>query len=283
MMPERLTPEHFTDDELKWSYWFVTHRILLLKLVFFFLVFVNVVLGGIFIWKMIDMYVLKGNAYTNGLNTLMTTTANIGNLQPQGEASISEIQILDSQALPSLDNRFDVFALLGNANTKYHANFEYRFVGAQDTTPWKKGFLLPNESRYVYELFFKSTGDMSGSVVEFRNLKWNKFLEYDKFASTHLRMNIQEPTFVPADGEQGGNKVTFKVTNESSYSYRKVGFFVALYLGTQIQAVNHIVLSNVGANESFDVEVPFYDVSNASTIEVLPEVDILNESIYQKL
>lgn len=288
MKLDRLTTDRFSEDELKWSYWFVTHRIILQKIFFIFLIAINVVLGVLFIYLLIDMYVLKGSAYSNGLNTLVTTTGNIGNLQPEGDADISEIQILDSQALLGQDSRFDVFALLGNSNTRHFSTFEYRFVGQQDTTPWKKSFLLPNESRYIHELFFKATGDMTSPSIEFRKVKWDKFLEYDKFAETHLRLTIDDPTFVSSSaneaGEESGNKVSFKVNNESAYSYRNLGLFVVLYLGQQVQAVNHIVLDGVEANKEYDVELPFYDsVSSATTIEVLPEVNILDPAVYKKL
>lgn len=287
-MPDRLTPETFTDKELKWSYWFVTHKLLIQKIIFIVLLVITTLLGLFFIYRVVDVYVLRGTYYRNGLSTLVSTTGAIGEMQLIGDRAIQDIQILDTQVLPSNGNHYDLFSQLGNANTQYVGYFEYRFNNGAEQTPWRKSFILPNQTRYVHELGVESDTSFSAATLEIQNFQWEKILEFDMLSAERLQMSINDVEYISSSvneaGEESGNKVAFKVSNNASYSFRRVGFFVVLYLGQTVESVNYIRLDNVAANTSYLVDVPWYNsLGSVTRVEVIPEVNILDPGVYKKI
>lgn len=287
-MEERLNPHTFTDKELKWSYWFVTHRLILEKIIFIVLLIITIFLGILFLYKVVDVFALKGKYYQQGFATLANVPAVVGELQMVGENAVVDMQVLDTQTLTSSGGRIDLIAQIGNPNSKYTGYFNYRFNVNGQFSEWQSGFILPGQTRYIHELGFEADDLLSQGQVEIENFRWEKSLEFDTFSQERLQFTFDEVEFIPSSqneaGQESGNQVKFKVTNNSAYAFRQVGFFVGLYSGGGLQSVNHIKLDNIYANMSYDVSIPWYDdLGSVTRVEILPEINILDQSKYLKL
>lgn len=282
----RFTPDNFTDKELSWSYWYVTHRFFVRKILFTFLCVLTGIFFCILSYKVLDVYFFTSAEYQQGIASLKSTHLALAELRFEGDRAIQEIQILDTLVLPgNSTGRYDFFSSIGNLNTQYVAYFKYRFNADGMETPWRKSFLLPGSSRFVHELTFSSENFLSSAVIEISDVQWNHVVSYEKAVAEKLRFVINDPEFVSSQeneaGDMVGSRITFTVENQSAYNYRSVGFFALLYQGPQIVGVTRLVQENMFANSVTLITIPWYaGKENISRVEIFPEIDILDMKVF---
>lgn len=288
---ERLPHEIISDKELKWSYWYVTHKLIILKYTKNFLIGLNIVFVILFVYKVIDIFVLRQKLYELSVTKLVSSTGILGAMVPTGDVAVVEPEVINVKALLSNSNKVDFYAQIGNSNSKYAGYFEYRFVASDFSTKWKSSFILPEQVKYFHELGYEtdtSAYDFSNVNLEIRFLKWKKVLEYQSLLNERLKIVFNEVEHILESGSLKNNdlvseKIRFKVSNESSYSFRQVSFFVVAYNGSIIDSVNKIKLDKIDANSFYFVDVPWKSNANIiNKIEIFPEIDILNEKVYKK-
>lgn len=181
----------------------------------------------------------------------------------------------------------DVLARVRNPNPEWYVKFEY-IIGLDENTEKASGFLLPKEERP----FFRTLrGRGNGTVVfNIENVSWRRITprdtpDFEKFRDEHLNFEIKNAQFTPgsADGKGSLSRAEFTVINQTAYNYAEPKFLVLLYRGSRLIGIQSAVVDNDKSGESRRVELSWINhIGAVSNIEVVPEIDIMDSSVYMQ-
>lgn len=266
-------PSHqFSDKELKFSYWYVTNKLILKRYLIIFLSLLSLSLWGFVIYALV-FYIIDYPTEQYLLQRLMTTPAAA---QAALEAlKPAPLQIGDLEAVGGEDARYDFISSISNPNKNWLATFNYRFIDAQNKMQLKKGFVLPLEQKYLFDLGHES----SDGRLEITDLSWQKVFNTEYVKNDKYRFVISDEQFIA--GLQAGdpNRLVFKLSNDSAYNYWEVGIQAYLYSGGNLASINYITLNQVRAGEQRDVEIDWnYRLPRIDSFEIMPELNVFDKN-----
>jgi hypothetical protein len=275
------------EGQLNMGYWWVTHQVQVRK--------AATVVFGIFAcslfayaaWGLIDWAFVSGVKERELMGQVVDQQIPIATFRKYG---MKEEPVFDRPTiLAAGEGRYDLFAKASNANANWMLTFDYRFEAAGTTIPAKQGFLLPGETKRLHALAVRADAKPSTAETVVTNLRWHRvdphlvYPGYREWATKRLDLAIEKPTFTPpAPGDAlPVSHASFAVVNRTAFSYRTVGFFVTLYAGQQPVGVNYFSISGLSSGERRQVDVAWYSaLPQITRVEVMPEVNILDASVY---
>ncbi len=276
----------FTEKQLKIAYWYVSHKLLLKKILIAFLLFLCIIFWGYGIYGLINYFLIDQVRFNQTLKEVSSELVNYPAFRLKNQPK--NFAILSSNVLPSGKDRYDFLAKILNPNLNWWAEFEYKFIFDGEETSLRKGFILPNEEKFLFELAVESKSKPRQATFEIQNIKWSrldghKIPDYAAWSKERLNFEITEVKFSPSVVKDGSpiSKVTFTATNKTAYNFWNVGFYILLYRGTSVSGVNHITLEQFLSGEKRTVEVSWFEiVPTVTRVQVLPEVNIFDSAIY---
>jgi len=268
-----VTPTHqLTDKQLRFSYWYVSHKLKLRRYLIIFLIVLSCALWLYAGWLGV-FYIIGIPAEQTMINRLVTTGAYI---QPQIEAlKPSPLQIGEVKVLGGENSRYDFISQIRNPNAQWLATFDYQFADSQNQAAIKHGFIPPGEEKYLLDL---GHDEAQGKLV-ISNLQWQKFSNSDYVKNDKYRFTISDDRFIA--GAQAGepNRLVFNISNDSAYNYWQVGIQAFLYSGGNESAVNYIAITQLKAGEKRPVEIDWnYQLPHIDSYEIIPELNIFDNS-----
>ncbi|MEK7072132.1 MAG: hypothetical protein AAB969_01025 [Patescibacteria group bacterium] len=262
---------NFTDKELKFSYWYVTHKLLLRKLLIVLLGLACFLVWFYLIWQLVFLSVYYGienyqiKKLVFGDNLALST---INQLQPLS------LQISDPVSLIGEGGRNDYFAEISNNNSNWLAIFDYTFSGNNDKSIIHQGFALPLEKKYLMSL------GLEGSVSELNisNIKWQRIYNPKEIYEERYRFKIENDNLISSSKTGVPSILAFDITNESAFNYWQVGIEAFLYSGGNVASVNYIILEQLKAGEKRHVQINWSNkLPRISNIEIIPEINVFDE------
>lgn len=265
-------PSHqFSDKELKFSYWYITNKLILRRYLIIFLSLLSLSLWGFVVYSLV-FYVIDLPTEQYLLGRLMTTPA-------ASQAALEALkplplQIGELEAIGGENNRYDFISSLANPNKNWLATFNYRFVDSESDPQPKRGFILPLEQKYLFDLGHEN----SDGRLEISDLSWQKVFNAEYAKDDKYRFTISDEQFIA--GQQAGdpNRLVFKLSNDSAYGYWGVGVQAYLYSGGNLASINYITLSQVRAGEQRTVEIDWnYKLPRIDSFEIIPELNVFDQ------
>jgi len=268
-----------SDKELKFGYFFVKHKLLFKKIFFALFIIFDIYLIGYAGYGYIKYYFIEQNSPS------VFTDFKIKQHPP------SKIKVLNSQVIFLGKQRYDLFSLVNNQNSDWVINFDYYFIFPGGQTDAKKGFILPNETKFLSELGFKSSRRPRQISLHIENMSWKRLNkhqipDYNDFYKKHLNFKISNIEFHSAQelALDTISRVNFNIKNNTAYSYWNVGLYVVLYRGSKIVGINHLILDKFLSGEEKDVDVAFYEkLPLVNKVKVVPDLNILDQNVYMKI
>ena len=284
MALETGNPNQVSSWKIRLSYWYVTHKILLRQILVGFLILLSLSLYSFSLYKVLMILVVEDKQLNQDLNIL---TLNLIDYPYFHQANKPfDIQILSFDALGGKDGRYDFVAKVSNQNKDWVATeVDFQLISGTSVIAEKTAFIYPQEDKYV--VFFGQEVDTGFvPVIKIDRIKWRRFNSFAKFSEPRLRFTISNTEFKSAreSGVRGDlpvSTLSFKIKNDTAFSYWHVGVYMALVTGQRPTAANFIMLDQFYSGETKNVTISWYEsLSNPSLIEVLPEVDILDRASY---
>lgn len=280
--------EKLSEQELKLSYWFLSHKMLLKKI----LMGVIIGIGGIF-WLyalvgLVDWAIVTGPKERANLKTILQIKTSPAAL---AEAAAKNIIFTDAEIFSSGVGRYDLVAKALNPNDKWWAEFDYQFMGEGLTDGVKKGFILPGESKYIVNLGVELPFRPRNARLAIQNLKYHRvnphdIMDYGKWRDEHFNVSIGNKAFNSnlSQGNKNISTLSFTAKNNTAYSFWSVGFYGLLYRGEQLVSINYLAAENFTAGESRDLQMQFYEgLPSITKYDVVPEMNIFDASVYKGL
>jgi hypothetical protein len=284
-MLDSLVPNDISEKQLNWGYWFVTHKLLLRRLLIIALIAGNAALFG-FSGYAFFTDLSNASARNQQLQELATSQLNPAVVAAQAPQSITSS---NAQVLVS-NGKYDFVSTIKNPNRYFSARFSYRFVAGSFATPPAVGFVLPGEEKFVVTLGQATDTRPSGAALEISNIIWQRvdrhtIPDWMTFASQHLNFPITDISYTPGieitPGKPTIGRTSFTVANNTGFGYYDVRLLVLMYRGAALAAVNTTILPTFAPGESRSAEVTWYeDFGAISQIKVIPEIDITSSASY---
>lgn len=277
-----------TEDELKFGYWWVTHKVQVKKV---FTVVLGIVAFALFAygaWGFADWFLGSGVRERQEIGMLTQNWTDYGFFRAAAQPDPMVTQ--SAQTVTAGEGRYDMIAKVSNPNQRWWMEFDYRFVGAGFEDEYKTGFLMPIDSKYLYSLAVESDSKPSVTldVADVRMHRVDNHIvrpDYRSWASERLNFLIDDIKFSEPekDSPVPVSRASFNVTNDTAFGYVSVPFFITLLSGSRVVGVNRIVISNLRAGETRQVEASWFnDLPNVTRVEVKPEVNLFDDRVYLK-
>lgn len=277
-----------TEKRLKFGLWYISQKERLKKILIGFLIFFSVITWGWSFWSF-GYYLLKGKS----LDQLMITelvNSGFPNHNYILQISPSELEFGEVRVL-SNENTYDFVIPVTNKNQKYWADFSYSFILDGNETAEQRSFILPNESKYLVFFGQKFPTTPNFVSININSVSWerisaHKFSDWPSFASSHLNIKPSQVDFAPAQNSGLSenlniNTLKFVLSNNTAYNYWNVDLIILIKSGADISGVQKYSLEQLRSGEERKVSLSFSGrFYGASSVEILPELDILDDKVY---
>lgn len=279
--------EQMTEKELKWGYWWVTHKIQVRKAFIVFMIILDAFLVGYAGWGYLDWFFGSGvreRAIMATLTVPWIPSEVIRATRPQALA-IEPAAIINAG-----DSKYDLVARVTNPSFRFWVEFDYHFA-AGDAVVGKArhGFLLPESSKFLHALGAESESYPSGASVVLENVVWHRIdrhvvqPDFRTWGGERLNFTMTDIGFKPPDPTESVpvSRASFTVANDSAYGYKEVGFLVVLRGSSGLAGVNFVTVSDLRAGEVRTVNASWFeDLPGVDSVEVEAEVNIFDPGVY---
>lgn len=276
-----------SEDKLKMGYWWVTHKVMVRKA---FSVVLGIV-GGLMLayggFGFLDWFFGSGVRERAEMGSMTKQWIDYGAFREAGAPK--PLVIDDAVMLESGDKTYDFYSTVSNSNLRWWIELEYQFDAAGADIKPSKAYVLPGETKALYALGVKSDSRPGGPSITIINFAWHKVNphmvqpDYATWAQARLRFSIEDVVYAPpaATDQIAISRASFKVTNDTAYSYWNVGFFVTLYSGNRVAGINYVTISELRSGDERTVEASWFgELPSISRVEVAPEVNIFDDRAY---
>lgn len=284
-MPEEGgAPQQASNFKIKVSYWYVSNKLKLRRVLTGFLILLNIGFFGFSIFTAGKILIFDDRTYQANVQSLSQDLVDYGAFREANKPK--PLQVVSFSAVSLGDGRFDYVALVKNPNSTHiatKATFELRSGGA--VLAEKEGFVYPEEEKYVM-VFGEELSGATNPVMSIKDVSWKRIQNYHEFFDPRLQFEVDNIDFKNArdaglKGSLAISTLTFDVTNNSAFSYWNAGLNIVLKGGSRIVGANYILLDSFKSGETRNVEVRFYEkIPSVSNVEVLVEVDLLDDASY---
>lgn len=274
-----------SDAQLKLSYWYVTHKLLLRKVFVYLFIFINLNIWIFAIFFVLKVFVFDQETLAISVKQLGSTAVNYSRFNQSNQPLVP--QLSDLKILSSGGAKNDLLMIVKNNNANWLGRFRGQFsIG--DTEFLAEFFsILPQETKYVLKAGV-DFGEKKGTPqFRFTNIQWQKIANKDltdRFIKERSDFKISNKVYhSPFDLNLGGKAmvggVSFDVENNSLFDYWSVNNQILFKRGGEVVAVNNLPVAEflVGQFRHLDFRV-FDGLNGITDVDVLPQVDIFDES-----
>lgn len=274
--------DQFSDSQLKWGYWYITHREQLVKAATIALFIVCIASWGFSLIRLGYLLLVEEPRTQAAVAGLPEDLVHVReHLRP-----LEDIQILTVEVLPYADGRADFYAHVQNPNPEYAVlSFQYSFAHDGGETQKQTGYLLPGGDMYLYALGIEgaSTARNPQLVIDPATLSWKRILGWEARRTAMLDLPVTDVAVNPiADGSRSGSIVSFVLTNNTSYSFWTIDVPVLFLRGSRVAGINAIRLERLQSGERRPVTLQWFDAPQGATVvRVVPYVNVFDPAVLQ--
>lgn len=274
------------EKELKYSYWFVTHRVFLRKLGI-------VLLGAVVLSLLVYGIILITNYYIRSSQDTQNLAASLAqeklNLELLAESNKPKaLDIGETMVLRGGTGTVDFLVEVSNPNLQWAvSSLDYYFLIGEEKTPVKTAFVLPGQSKYLLNFNYLSASTNVVARVVLENIKWEKVVDFEALQTKTLDFEIKntkiEPIIKPTNTDpESVTKISFDIFNKSAYSFWEPRFVVLLERGGQIVGVAETQINSLGSSERKTETLNlFQSIPAATQIRIMPDINILDPNVFK--
>ncbi len=197
------------------------------------------------------------------------------------DSSPKSLKVEGVKVFESGDAETSYIALVENPNDQWIAHVTFNFTGTEKTSS-RTMTVLPHERRVLS--VYESKVKMSSVQLVYDTIQWEKInphvvFDRAKFMSEHLQITIDTPKYVNADALVTTDRLSFAITNQSSFSYFDVQATAILYFNNDIIGVEEVTVAPFTSGHTENVEIHTKARGILPTkIEVLSHINIFDKA-----
>lgn len=291
MVNNEITPQfsplesELSGKQIKWGYWFASHKLLLRRIGILALVFFDIVIFIFVFYGLLQYYFINRNQVIAMYNDLTSDKLNYEYLMELSQPAPLAIAFVE--VLSDNEGFGDFVAEVNNPNnTWYVENVTYHFVTDDFIGPTQTDFILPLQQKFIMNLHVPIGQSPSSPQLVIDDIKWKKVAFYNELQDKILNIEVLDPKFISENqlggGELGLNRVEALIKNNSAYNFWDVKLKVLLYRESTLVYVNELPLRTFNSGTSYNMSFNIFNgLTRPNKIYVFPEVDILNPESFK--
>lgn len=251
--------------------------------------------AGFVAWGMLDVFLLAFFFLTTVLylasgtfadNRLMASLGNNADVVRRVSATRSpQNLVVGGSGVVLHDGIADAYTTITNTNSDWYATFLLK-PSTVDSTESEWAFINPGEERTFAMFDLEDFSSRDRLIVE--DLTWMRVDRHvvgepSAFLAARSSIAIDNIQYVRdlTVGTSPISRVTFDVSNRTAFSYWQPMFVVRVLRGSSTVAVNQIVVPELVAGETRQVEVRFFgDLPETATAVVEPAIFYFDPNAY---
>ncbi len=270
----------FDERELKFGQYVVAHRTVWKRALVFFLYFATLAIVYLFAVKWI--FFLTGSL--NIWSVEYDLTYNSIPWKEIREANSPKPPYISSiYAVASGDESIDIMARINNPNTEWRASrIDYRFSVDGKPQSVSSTFLLPGNNSLISE-YNISTQNKSPTIrVDILDIVWKRVRDREPLKVLE-ELSVADVTF-ENDINLNSFEVEATLLNTSGRGFWVVGLQAVAKRFGDVAGINYIAVEQVRSGSARDVVFSWTStLSGIDEVEVIPIVDVYNDSVYMPL
>jgi hypothetical protein len=290
-MKNYVSTEGITTKQLEIGLWYIEHKKQLKTALVGFLILISAI-SWVYTIYGFAYYIARGMSEDEILVKQLAQVNSVGHDYVM-QVSAKDLALSSVEIIKSADKKYDLYVKLQNDNQKWWAEFDYYFTAAGRQTEKTKGYILPEDVKYLAALaedfsYFPEDSRLVIENISWRRINQHQISDWNAYRASHLNIASSDLKFVPANASPlseklGLNQLSFNAINHTAYNYWNIGFVILLYTGDRITAINHYVLNDFMSEQKRLVEISWPgDLGRADRVEIIPEINIMKDDIYIK-
>jgi hypothetical protein len=275
---------------LETGLWWTKNRQTLKKILIVFLMLAGIAGWGYTIYGF-GYYLFFGMNADEQMMRLFVKTDTIGQsyLNQIGPKNIS----LSPAGYVADGDKYDLYVQAANPNARWRASFDYCFKRPNGEKSCGHDFLLPGGKKYILALAQNFSAPPADLTFSFDSLNWakinNHFIaDWNGYQKDRLDFSITGQQFIPADRNVASEKIslnslTFNIRNNSAYSFWEVPLTIVLTDLGRVVFLDRYPVSVFLSHDSRNIKITWPGaIGEATGIDIVPDLNILDQGIYQK-
>lgn len=188
----------------------------------------------------------------------------------------------------------DSYSFIGEFTNNNSGNwpiFDYYFLIGDQQYAGGTSFAMPGEKRFITGLVEDVSETPTAVKLIITNFRWNKIdrhliADWQTYENDRLDFLVRDKKFTNAGQSSLSdrlsiNTLSFNITNRTAYSYREAPLQIILYSGSEVVYVKNYIINNFKSKDREDISLTIVgDLPNINRVEILPDVNILDETNY---
>lgn len=265
-----------TEDQLKFSYWLLTHQQQLKKALIGFLIFTVGAIWGLVIYGFV-VFLVQSPQDQQIIQGIINSNVDFAGFRERTKPQA--LEILEPQLIYTGNNKYDFVAEAVNPNERRGvAKLTYQFASGDYLTPTATIVILPKQKVYLMSLANVSPEPLAGATLKLGGLTWQSISESAKFADPIFELG--KVKFSRSE-ELGKFSVAFTAKNNTLSNFWSVDLEAALFSGSRIVGVNQINAEQFFGEEARLMEISWFErLPQITSAEIVPVVNVYDSEIF---
>ncbi len=272
--------------QMKLGLWLSTNRRRLTRIIIIFLIICS---ASFFTYSSYHyiVYFLYGREADKKLAASLAE--NLIDMQSYREATAPQIISAGQVNSFSVNGKKDFVVSLKNSNLNYYGVFDYCLQDSQkNDIACASSFILPNSEKQLIltsQDIKENTSNLSFQAVNvyWQRLNYREIPDWNSYLQERLNITISNLVYSKPDynARTPLHEVSFTIKNNSPYHFAKLPLDIILSNGSSISGVNVYNLNNFMSLETRDLRISWPAAGErASSVEIVPDVNILDENVF---
>ncbi len=260
--------QSFSNQELKFSYWYITHKLEIRRWMTIALGVVAFLLWLYIIWQM-TFFAISFKASDARLKQMVfgenPSLGEVSGAKPQ------DLQVSDVEVFGEDGGSVEMAAKVRNPNASWAAQFNYQFNSSDSQSQ----FILPGEEAYIMGLNMRD----SAGELKITDLSWQRVANFKELYEDRNNFVVTNEKFTAGIQVGDPNTLSFDIKNNSAYSFWETEVQGFLYDGGSLVALGSIKLQQFKSGEAEHVEMLWNKrLPRITEFQVVPRVNVVLES-----
>jgi len=278
--------EEVNKTQLTVGYWLLTHRNFLRRLGLGLFIMVDAIIATFFLVNIIK-YLAYIPAHDQMISSMSQSVVDYELLQAQNQPR--DLMISNQRVLLSPANKYDFMAKINNPNDRWMiSSFKYRFLAGGQSTDWQTTYLANNETKYLFYFGFESSSSANllgeNVTVQIDEVAYRRILDPTKIPDIDFSItNMEYNTLYAAGSDDRISQVTADITNNSVYSFWRVGWQIVLLAGDEPVGINYTTIDNFETLDAKKLDLKWQGrVAGVTQVIIIPEYNILDNDNFKR-
>ncbi len=268
-----MTLNDLSEKDIERGLWYLRNKAKIRRYIVIFLIVLIFIFFG---YSIVKFIIIKIDDYKNR-NQLEA------NLIVSERTKPSDLIFLTKEIVVSDLNTYDLVLSVQNPNERFNIySIDYRFKYNNNVTDDQQSFILPMETKRLILKDVYSEVVINDFEIEIINTGWKKLKETTLSSAPSDIYTIENINLISIENEKASrSRVEFDVTNDSPYNFAKSSFYVLVYFGTQLIAVDEVEVDNFYSKDKKLLEAGWsYAIPSYANVIVESDTNIFDSNNY---